>query len=134
MRINYLIAFMLGVIACLLAVLVFGNPPATLHAQTADDGGGFVVATANTQPGAKDILWLLNATERGAPRLCVYEVREGRMALLFSRNVTYDFMYDQFPGRSDSQSPSVEEVFKETKKKREDERKAPTGGAGEKPK
>lgn len=134
MRIQHVTAFFLGVIATLLGVLVFGQPPAPLFAQTAGEGGGFVAATANTQPGAKDILWLVNASEKGAPRLCVYEVRENRISLMFARNLTYDFMYDQYPARPDAHVPSVEEVFRETKKKREDERKPSGGGTGEKPK
>lgn len=134
MRVNYLIAFLLGVIASLLGMLVFGQAPAPLFAQTAEGGNGYIAATANTQPGARDLLWLVNATEKGAPRLCVYEAKEGRFSLLFARNVAYDFMYDQYPGRPDAHNPTVEEVFKETKKKREEERKPPPPAGGEKPK
>jgi hypothetical protein len=130
LRINYVIAFLLGVIASLLGVIVFGNGPMPTFAQTSDSGGGFVAATANAEAGGKNILWLLNATERNAPRLCVYEAKEGKMTLAFSRNLTYDFMYDQYPGRADAHIPSVSEVYKETKQKRDEERKAaqPTGG------
>ena len=128
MRIQILIAFLLGVIATLLAVLVFGHGPLPTYAQTVDPGGGYVMGTSNYgEQGGRNMIWLLNATEKGAPHLCLYEANAGRLSLVFSRNVTYDFMFDQYPGTETSQSPSVSEVFKETKKKR-DESRTPAPG------
>ena len=132
-----MIAFLLGVIAALLGALVFGNPPQTALAQAVDSGGGYVMGTDNYfENGGRNQLWVLNATERGAPKLCLYEAREGRFSLVFARNLTYDFMYDQYPARADAQVPSVQEVFRETKQKQEDARKDKSAGgtAPEKPK
>ena len=131
MRTNYMIAFLLGVIATLLGALVFGNPPQAAFAQSVDSGGGFVAGTANYfENGGRNQLWVLNATERGAPKLCLYEAREGRFSLVFARNLTYDFMYDQYPARADAQVPSVQEVFRETKQKQDDARKEKDKAAG----
>jgi hypothetical protein len=130
LRIQLVIAFLLGVIATLLSVIVFGHGPAPLYAQTIDSGGGgFVMGTSNYgEQGGKNMIWILNATERNAPHLALYEANAGRLSLVFERNVSYDFMFDQYPGREDSQSPSVSEVFRDTKKTREEGR-TPTGAS-----
>jgi len=131
LRIQYLNAFLLGAIAAFLGVIAFGparGDGSIAQAQSVDSGGGYTVGTVPLDPAARNFVWILNATDKGAPRLCVYEARETGLTLKFARNVTYDFMYDQFPSRADAQIPSVQDVFNETKKKREDERKA-----GEKP-
>jgi hypothetical protein len=125
-------AFLLGVIATFLGILVFGAPPRPTQAQTVDAGGGYVVGTVPLDPAGRNFVWVLNAADKGSPRLAMYEAKETGLILKFSRNLTYDFLYDQFPARADSHIPSVEDVFRETKKKRDEERKG--GGAGEKPK
>ena len=129
LRIQYVTAFLLGVIATFLGVIVFEAPRQPLSAQTVDGGGGYVVGTAQVDPAAKNFVWVLNATERGSPRLCIYEARETSIALKYARNLTYDFWYDQFPARADSHIPAVQDVMNENKKKREAERKgaAPVG-------
>lgn len=134
MRIQYVNAFLLGVIATFLGVLVLGGPERALHAQgTVDGGNGYIVGTAQVDPAAKNFVWVLNATERGAPRLCIYEAKDTSIALKYARNLTYDFQYDQFPARADSHIPSVQDVMNENKKKREAERKgAAPVGEGEK--
>ena len=135
LRTNYLIAFLLGVIATMLGVLVFGKGPQPAFAQTVEGGAGYVAATSNYfENGGRNQLWLLNATEKGAPKLCLYEAREGRFSLVFARNLTYDFMYDQYPARADAQVPSVQEVFNETKKKRDDAQTPKGEKPAEKPK
>ena len=127
MRISAAIAFLLGVCATLLAVLVF-KPEQVLHAD-ALNSGGFVGVAGNAQPGARDVLWLVDV-KSDTPKLCIYEVKEGRLSLIAARNVKYDFMYDQFPATRDAQTPSVQDVFKDTEKKRQEERKPPPPPAG----
>lgn len=112
MRTNFAIAFLLGVCATLLAVLVFRPAPAAPLFADAVNAGGFVGVAGNSQPGAKDILWLVDA-KGDTPRLCVYEVREqGRLTLLSARNIKYDFQLDKWPTAKDAQSPAVEDVRK----------------------
>jgi hypothetical protein len=127
LRVQLLIAFLLGVIAAFLGALVLGHGPSPIYAQTVDPGGGYVMGTSNYgEQGGKNMIWVLNATEKAAPKICLYEANAGRLNLVFARNIAYDFLYDQYPGREDSQAPSVSEVFKETKKKR-DESRQPAG-------
>jgi hypothetical protein len=122
LRTSLAVAFLLGVCATLLAVDVFR--PAPLQAVRADSstGAGFVGVAGNAQPGARDILWLID-TRNDTPHLCLYEVKEGRLSLVAARNVKYDFMYDWYPAAKDSQTPSVEQAFKETEQARKDRAK-----------
>lgn len=119
MRIQLVIAFTLGIIAALLGVLVLGERrPEVAYAQAAAGGGGIFGVTGNTQPGAKDILWLIDA-RTDEPRLLIYENKEaGRLQLLAARNIKYDLMYDQYPGTASAQRPSVEQVRKEVTRNR----------------
>lgn len=129
MRLQLLIAFLLGVIATLLGVLVFGHGPAPLYAQSVDNHGGFAMGTANYfENGGKNQLWLVDTREKAAPHLCLYEARENGLTLKYARNIQYDFMMDQWPTREDAQSPSVTEAYNMTEKKRKEARQPPAGG------
>ena len=120
-----MVVFVLGVCTALLAVLVF-RPAPPLFADTSS-AVGFVGVAGNAQPGARDVLWLMDV-RTDTPRLCIYELREGRLALIASRNIKYDFMYDEFP--RGQHTPPVDAVFKDTEKQREAQRKPPPKPGG----
>lgn len=133
MRTQQAIAFLLGVIATLLGAIVFGNAPAPIQAQTVSSNGGYIAATANYfENGGRNMLWLVSF-EKGSPHLCLYEAKEGNIALKYARNLTYDFMFDQYPSTQGSHTPSVKEVYDVTEKARKEARKEPAQGA-DKPK
>jgi hypothetical protein len=100
-------------------VLVVGQQrPEVAHAQSAGGGGSIFGVTGNTQPGAKDVLWLIDA-RTDEPRLVVYENKEaGRLTLLAARNIKYDLMYDQYPGAANAHRPTVDQVRKEVTRSR----------------
>jgi hypothetical protein len=122
LRISLAIAFLLGVCATLLAVLVF-RPPQVSFADSSSSAG-FVAVAGNAAPGAHDVLWLVD-TKSDTPRLTMYESKEGKLALVHTRNIKYDFMYDEFP--KGGQQPSVAQVFKDTEQQRKDQAKKPDG-------
>lgn len=120
MRISLAIAFLLGVCATLLAVLVF-RPPQVLFADSSS-ATGYVAVAGNAQPGARDVLWLVDV-KSDTPKLVQYESKEGRLALVCARNIKYDFVYDQYP--KDGQTPSVAQVAKDTEQLRKEQGKKP---------
>ncbi|GIW71592.1 MAG: hypothetical protein KatS3mg102_1134 [Planctomycetota bacterium] len=118
MRLQLVIAFLLGIIAALLGVLVFGQPAAQpVWAQTAAGAGGLFGVTANTDPGSTNMIWLID-TRTEDPKLSIYEMRESRLNLVAVRNIKYDQMYDQYPGQPNAQRPSVDQVRKEVMQRR----------------
>jgi hypothetical protein len=130
MRTSHAIAFLLGVSATLLAVLVF-RPLQVIEAQAASSGGGFVAVSNGGNPGGRDILWLVDTKDR---RLLVYELAEqDHLYLRTARNIEYDFLLDQWPA-ANRHTPSVEQVFKATEEKRKRQQPPPGGSPPEKPK
>ena len=124
MRVNLAIAFLLGVIGSMLAVLVFRPPQLTFaDAVTAP---GYVAVAGNAQPGSKDVLWLVD-TKSDTPHLVVYSLDGGRLSILAARNIRYDFQLDVWPTNGMPQSPTVQEVYSATKEAR-DKAKLPPGG------
>lgn len=117
MRLQVTIAFFLGVIATLLAVIVFGPRSEVVYAQSSSGTGGFVGVTGNATPGGRNILWLVEASS-DTPHLALYEWEGGRLRLHASRNIRYDFMFDQWPAKSNAQDPSVQEAYDKTEKQR----------------
>jgi hypothetical protein len=125
LRINFAIAFLLGAASTMLAVLVFRPaPPASADAITTP---GYVAVAGNSQPGAKDVLWLVE-TKGDAPHLVLYQLDNGRLTIQAARSIKYDFMLDKFPVNGAPQSPTVEEVFQMTKEARDKARQPPGGG------
>jgi len=124
MRLQVTIAFLLGVVATLLAVLVFAPHNQIVLADgqgMTSAGGGMFGITGNADPGGKNLLWIVDS-KSDTPRLCLYEWENGRLLLHAARNIRYDFMYDQFPGKPNAHRPTVEEVYKETEQQRQKNR------------
>ena len=120
MRVQVTIAFLLGVIATLLAVLVFGQHQPPVYAQTT--AGGFMMAgTGNAEPGGRNLLWVIDG-KTDTPRMALYEWDGGRLKLHASRNIKYDLEFDQYPPKKNSQIPSVQDVYRETEKARRERR------------
>lgn len=117
MRLQLATVFLLGMIAASLIVMALGERGQPVFAQTSGTSGGVIAVTANSEVGARNMVWVIN-TASGAPRLALYEAKQGnRLEMLSVRNLTWDFLYDQYPGTKASQRPSVDEVRKETKKR-----------------
>jgi hypothetical protein len=117
-RVQITLAFLLGIAVTFMAVLVF-TPRNGVEAQATASSNGMVGISATPAVGGGNYLWLVNARS-DTPRLCLYEWSGNRLKLNAARNITYDFMFDQYPSRSGSHDPSVRDVFKETSKQRKD--------------
>jgi hypothetical protein len=115
MRANFAIAFLLGVISTLLAVLVF-RPAAPTFADAIASTPMLGVA-GNAQPGAKDILWLVDANA-GSPRLLLYQYDTGRLVLLGTRAISYDMRPEQYSPTGGSQEPAVQKMKEDTEPKK----------------
>jgi hypothetical protein len=114
-RVTHAIAFLLGVIATFLAVLVF-KPMEVTWAQASSGGGQLVAVSNGGNPGGRDMLWLVDSKEK---RLLVYELAEQEhLYLRAARDIQYDWQLDQFPTAAGRHTPSVTEVFKLTEPKR----------------
>jgi hypothetical protein len=111
LRTQLVIAFLLGAVVALSAALVVGAGRLGLpeaYAQTA--GNNDVVAimgTMNTQKGPCDNLFVVDSKTM---RLAVYQWNGQQMVLGAVRNMTYDLKFEEFPGKTKPQSPTVEEM------------------------
>lgn len=121
MRIQVTIAFLLGIIATLLAVLVFGDRGGVALADSGASGQVLAVS-GNNNPGANNFLWLVDA-KSDTPHLTLYEWQGKRLVLQAARNIKYDLAFDQFPGTASAQKPTVQEAFRQTEKARKDSRR-----------
>jgi uncharacterized protein (UPF0333 family) len=111
---NKLVILLLLVITGLLLALILlvsGGTPLLL-ANTGGSDTGFVAVTGNTENQTRDLLYVIDTK---AKSLCVYDVVGGRLHLVAARNIKYDLLLDEW--RPASQTPSVKDVYNETKKK-----------------
>ncbi len=124
MRTTHAIAFLLGVCAALLAVLVF-RPVQVIEAQSVMSNGPFVAVSSAGQPGGRDLLWLVD-TRGEDTKLCVYELAEqDHLYLRSARNIRYDFMFEQFPAASHKHTPPVKDVFEQMREKLKQQKPPP---------
>jgi len=121
MRIQVTIAFLLGVIATLLAVLVLGGRGEIALADSAASGQVLAVS-GNNQPGSNNFLWLVDA-QSDTPHLALYEWQGKRLVLQAARNIKYDLSFDQYPGTKNSHRPTVQEAYRQTEKARKNSRR-----------
>jgi hypothetical protein len=110
MRKNVAIAFLLGLLIATYGSMLLRAPQAPVQADAIHDGG-YVGVAGNAQPGAKDIMWLVD-THGDSPHLVCYQLDQGRLMIAAARNIRYDFMLDQWPINGAPQDPTVQAVFK----------------------
>ena len=103
------------VIIGLLAVLIFSINSSRSPVIAGSSGmaaGGLMAIAANTEQGNRDLVYVIDTN---AKSMAVYECYANRLNLVAARNIKFDLLLDEWRPRS--QKPSVEEVYKETRKK-----------------
>lgn len=120
MRLSLSIAFLLGMTTAFLGVLALGPRPDPVLAQASSSGGNMVAVGGNSEPGGRQLLWVIDA-KSDTPHLALYEWEGSRLVLQASRNIKYDLEFDQFPGGA-AQRPTVAEAYKEVEKARKQQK------------
>ena len=124
LRTQLVIAFLLGVVVALGAALVIstgrgGLPEA--YGQTAGNNEMIaVMGTMNQGKGPTDNLYIVDSKSL---RLAIYKWNGQSLELGAVRNMTYDMKFEEFPGKSQPQRPTVEEMRDLTRN--EDSNKGP---------
>ncbi len=113
LRSDVTIAFLLGVIVALGAVLVTGgsSPFAPAYAGTAAGDGGLFGVTGLSTGANKDLLWLIDPQGQ---RLGLYDAQGDVIQLRSVRNIRYDLKLDEYPPKR--QRPSVLDIFRQVEK------------------
>ena len=112
MRVQVSIAFLLGIIATLLAVMVFTPQQPLVQAQTSGQTSGLTAVTGASDAGARNNIWLVDQST-DTPRLAMYEWDGNRMTLHTVRNIRYDMQLDQWPTQDRAHRPTVREIFRQ---------------------
>ncbi len=113
-RSHVVIAFLLGVVVALGASIGLQQPLPAAHAQTAGGASNvFAVTGSGTQGQSRDVLFVLDPESR---RLCVYEYKDGSLALGAVRNMEFELRFQEWSQRGKSQNPSVGDVRKLSEK------------------
>lgn len=111
-RSKTVIGFLLGVCLTLGVVLVLQSQsqmlsPAYGQAAAGSGSGMFMVTGTGTQGQSRDVLFLMDTS---APRLAVYEYKDGRLELTAVRNIEYEMRFEQWSANGKDQRPSVKEM------------------------
>lgn len=111
MKSEVVIAFLLGIVVALSAVLVAGSGRALTpaYAGTAAGDGGLFAVTGLAVGGNKDVLWVIDAQGQ---RVALYDNQGDVIQLRSVRNIRYDMKLDEFPPKR--QRPSVLDIFRQT--------------------
>ena len=104
---------MVVVIGLLIALIISVNSSRTpVIADAASASGSISAMTGNIESQSRDILYVIDTD---AKSICVYDYQGGKLNLVAARNIKFDLMLDEWRPRT--QSPSVKEVYEETRKK-----------------
>ena len=111
-RSQVIIAFLLGACVTLGAALMLQSQSQVLtpaYGQAAAGGASnmFMVTGSGTQGQSRDVLFLIDAA---APRLAVYEYKDGRLELGAVRNIEYELRFEEWSQRGKDQRPGVKEM------------------------
>lgn len=111
-RSQVIIAFLLGAVVTLGAALLLQSQtqvlnPAYGQAAAGSSSNMFMVTGSGTQGQSRDVLFLIDA---GAPRLAVYEYKDGRLELGAVRNIEYELRFEEWSARGKEQRPGVKEM------------------------
>jgi hypothetical protein len=111
-RSQVIIAFLLGTCVTLGAALLLQSQarvlsPAFGQAAAGGDGSMYMVTGSGTQGQSRDVLFLVDPS---APRLAVYEYKDGRLELGAVRNIEYEMRFEQWAARGKEQRPTVKEM------------------------
>lgn len=112
-RSQLFVGFLLGVVVALAGAFVARSDSALPTAQ-ADAAGGqqmFAVVGTGTQGQSRDVLFLIDPS---APRLAVYEYKDGRLELGAVRNIEFDLRFQEYAPRGKDQRPSVRDMKQQT--------------------
>ena len=115
-RTQFFVAFLLGVVLALSGALVVTQgrgPLPEAHAQTAGNNDLVaIMGTMNTGKGPTDNLYLVDSKSM---RLAIYKWNGQTLELGAVRNMTYDLKFEEFPGKGQSQKPTVEDMREATR-------------------
>ena len=107
-RTQLVVAFLLGTVVALSAVLVGGGralPEA--YAQTSGNNELLaVMGTMNQGKGPTDNLYVIDSKSL---RLAIYKWNGQSLELGAVRNMSYDMKFEEWPGKGQPQRPTVEE-------------------------
>jgi hypothetical protein len=115
LRTQVVIAFLLGAVVALGGALLVtssrGLPEA--YAQTAGNNDMIALAGTGDQGKSKETLMIIDSKSQ---RLAVYQFQNLSLQLCAIRNMQYDLKFEEWPGASRPQSPTVAEQRDATRK------------------
>ncbi len=114
---NKLTIALLAVCATLLAanlVVSLRTPAPTAFGQaTGAEGGGYVLATGQSQGGSDQVLWVFQIATK---KVAAYSVKSQGIEYKGVRNITWDLIPDELKPRSRMSVDAVQDLLKKQKK------------------